>query len=73
MLDDGKRRTRLAAFRPGVSFGEFALFDRGRRVANVVAETPVDLLRAQLPAAWSSLARSSLTSITVFCSRLAGF
>jgi glutaminase len=41
VLDDGKRRTRLAAFRPGVSFGEFALFDRGRRVANVIAETPV--------------------------------
>jgi len=41
VLDDGKRRTRLAAFRPGVSFGEFALFDRGRRVANVIAETNV--------------------------------
>jgi glutaminase len=41
VLDDGKRRTRLAAFRPGVAFGEFALFDRGRRVANVVAETQV--------------------------------
>jgi glutaminase len=41
VLDDGRRRTRLAAFRPGVAFGEFALFDRGRRVANVVAETPV--------------------------------
>lgn len=41
VLDDGKRRTRLAAFRPGVSFGEFALFDRGRRVANVTAETKV--------------------------------
>jgi glutaminase len=40
VLDDGRRRTRLAAFRPGVSFGEFALFDRGRRVANVTAETP---------------------------------
>ena len=39
-LDDGRRRTRLAAFRPGVSFGEFALFDRGKRVANVTAETP---------------------------------
>ena len=41
VLDDGKRRTRLAAFRPGVSFGEFALFDRGRRVANVTAESQV--------------------------------
>ncbi len=40
MLDDGKRRARLAAFRPGVAFGEFALFDGGRRVANVVAEAP---------------------------------
>ncbi len=39
VLDDGKRKTRLAAFRPGVAFGEFALFDGGRRVANVVAET----------------------------------
>jgi glutaminase len=39
LLDDGKRRTRLAAFRPGVAFGEFALFDGGRRVANVIAET----------------------------------
>ncbi len=34
------RQTRgSAAFRPGVAFGEFALFDGGRRVANVVAET----------------------------------
>ncbi len=40
LLDDGRTRTRLAAFRPGVAFGEFALFDGGRRVANVVAETP---------------------------------
>ncbi len=47
LLDDGKTNTRLAAFppppppppRPGVAFGEFALFDGGRRVANVVAET----------------------------------
>jgi glutaminase len=40
VLDDAKRRVRLAAFRPGVAFGEFALFDGGRRVANVIAETP---------------------------------
>jgi len=40
VLDDAKSRVRLAAFRPGVAFGEFALFDGGRRVANVVAETP---------------------------------
>jgi glutaminase len=39
LVDGGKRNTRLAAFRPGVAFGEFALFDGGRRVANVVAET----------------------------------
>lgn len=39
VLDDAKSRVRLAAFRPGVAFGEFALFDGGRRVANVVAET----------------------------------
>jgi glutaminase len=39
LLDDGKTNMRLAAFRPGVAFGEFALFDGGRRVANVVAET----------------------------------
>jgi glutaminase len=38
-LDDGKRSARLAAFRPGVAFGEFALFDGGRRVADVIAET----------------------------------
>jgi glutaminase len=38
-LDDGKRNTRMAAFRPGVAFGEFALFDGGKRVADVVAET----------------------------------
>ena len=38
-LDDGKRNTRMAAFRPGVAFGEFALFDGGTRVADVVAET----------------------------------
>ena len=38
-LDDGKRNTRMAAFRPGVAFGEFALFDGGMRVADVVAET----------------------------------
>jgi glutaminase len=42
LLDDGKRHARLAAFRPGVSFGEFALFDGGRRVANVIAETPAE-------------------------------
>jgi glutaminase len=42
LLDDGKRRARLAAFRPGVAFGEFALFDGGRRVANVVAETAAE-------------------------------
>ena len=40
-LDDGKRSSRMAAFRPGVVFGEFALFDRGKRVANVIAETDV--------------------------------
>ena len=39
LLDDGTTNMRLAAFRPGVAFGEFALFDGGRRVANVVAET----------------------------------
>jgi glutaminase len=38
-LDDGQRSARLAAFRPGVAFGEFALFDGGRRVADVIAET----------------------------------
>ena len=38
-LDDGKRAARMAAFRPGVVFGEFALFDGGTRVADVVAET----------------------------------
>jgi glutaminase len=37
--DDGKRSARLAAFRLGVAFGEFALFDGGRRVADVIAET----------------------------------
>jgi glutaminase len=42
LLDDGKRRARLAAFRPGVAFGEFAFFDGGRRVANVVAETEAE-------------------------------
>lgn len=38
-LDDGKRNTRMAAYRPGVAFGEFALFDGGVRVADVIAET----------------------------------
>ena len=38
-LGDGKRNTRMAAFRPGVAFGEFALFDGGKRVADVIAET----------------------------------
>ena len=38
-LDDGERTARMAAFRPGVVFGEFALFDGGRRVADVIAET----------------------------------
>ncbi len=37
-MASGGRGSRL---QPGVSFGEFALFDRGRRVANVIAETPV--------------------------------
>lgn len=36
-LDDGKRSARLAAFGPGVTFGEFALFDGGRRTADVIA------------------------------------
>jgi len=39
-LSDGKRSARMAGFRPGVAFGEFALFDRGRRVADVIADTP---------------------------------
>ena len=39
-LSDSKRSTRRAAFGPGVAFGEFALFDGGTRVADVVAETP---------------------------------
>ena len=38
-LSDSKRSTRRAAFGPGVAFGEFALFDGGTRVADVVAET----------------------------------
>ncbi len=38
-LNDSKRIARRAAFGPGVSFGEFALFDGGTRVADVVAET----------------------------------
>ena len=42
LLDNGQRSTRMAAFRPGVVFGEFAMFDRGRRVADVVAETDVE-------------------------------
>ena len=36
-LDDGRRSARLAAFGPGVTFGEFALFDGGRRTADVIA------------------------------------
>ncbi len=41
-LEDGKRSARLAAYRPGVAFGEFALFDGGRRRgADVVADTDV--------------------------------
>jgi glutaminase len=39
-LFDSKRIARRAAFGPGVAFGEFALFDGGTRVADVVAETP---------------------------------
>lgn len=38
-LEGGVRSRRMAAFRPGVAFGEFALFDRGRRVADVIADT----------------------------------
>jgi glutaminase len=38
-LNDSKRSARRAAFGPGVSFGEFALFDGARRVADVIAET----------------------------------
>jgi len=38
-LDNGHRNTRMAGYRPGVAFGEFALFDGGSRVADVVAET----------------------------------
>jgi len=38
-LSDDKRSARMAGFRPGVAFGEFALFDRGRRVADVIADT----------------------------------
>jgi glutaminase len=40
-LSDSRRSTRRAAFGPGVAFGEFALFDGGTRVADVVAETAV--------------------------------
>ena len=39
LLEDGKRSARMAGFRPGVTFGEFALFDKGKRVADVIAET----------------------------------
>jgi glutaminase len=40
-LTDSRRSTRRAAFGPGVAFGEFALFDGGSRVADVIAETAV--------------------------------
>ncbi|MFZ4807123.1 MAG: glutaminase A [Hyphomicrobiaceae bacterium] len=38
-LEDGKRSARMAAFGPGVAFGEFAFFDGGTRTADVIAET----------------------------------
>ncbi len=42
LLDNGQRSTRMVGFRPGVVFGEFAMFDKGRRVADVVAETDAE-------------------------------
>jgi glutaminase len=38
-LGDGERSARMAAFGPGVAFGEFAFFDGGTRTADVIAET----------------------------------
>ncbi len=39
--DGDGRGKRIATFGPGVSFGEMALFDGGRRSADIVAEEPV--------------------------------
>lgn len=40
VLDGGKRTKRLAAFAPGVCFGETALYEGGIRSADVVADEP---------------------------------
>jgi glutaminase len=38
-VNGGERSKRLAAFAPGVAFGELAMFEAGRRTADVIAET----------------------------------
>jgi glutaminase len=39
-LGDGGRCKRVGAIEPGVTFGEFALFENSRRIADVVADGP---------------------------------
>lgn len=40
-INGNPRSKRLAAFAPGVAFGELAMFDGGQRTADVIAETVV--------------------------------
>lgn len=40
-LPDSEQRKRLTTYIPGIAFGELALFESGKRTADVVAESPV--------------------------------
>jgi SulP family sulfate permease len=42
-LDDGRKSRRLAAFGPGVVFGEMALLDNRPRSADAIADSPISL------------------------------
>ena len=42
----GERKKRVASIGPGLSFGEMALLDGGKRSADIVADEQGDLLRA---------------------------
>lgn len=71
---DQERCKRLSAIEPGVTFGEFALFEGTRRIADVVADGPVacyvlpvdrlDALAARHPVVHSKLMRNVLKAVT---------
>ena len=58
----GERKKRVASIGPGLSFGEMALLDGGKRSADIVADEQGDLLRARGRAAARAHRRASRTS-----------